>query len=586
MTFRFYVSLCVTVLVSALHTQTERRPTPVPLSAEQCGCSIDVQVTRHNSYEPISDVELKLTVQQPGSPGFIPAPTVIATGTTDNSGNFHFGNLAEGTYNIVAEREGYFLYGTLRVVSLGHPANIPSQQSSGDNVGIQQNHQVTLSLAPYSAISGTIKDATGEPIQNATVQAFTVYYRDGHRTLEYSGPFVQTNARGEYRIPQLGAGEYFVRAEAEPISLNRTFYPNTLAPDDAKTVVVREGEDRIGINVDIPDRPMVSISGTVIVPFPGGDIDSDGKINRSIRSFFLIPRSSFFVENPMEWQNVTHSSSQDPNSTEFPFVIHGVPSGEYDFYPEFVDLTHGRVDYFSGHAIINVESTDIHDVRVVIHQGAEMTGHFSVPAIPIQTGPQPPRPKASVTLTTVDTMPKNLQNRYPTATADDQGNFVFRGLTEGRYLIRAVNTSLQDLFVTDIRSGARSIYFDDAVISVGLDSSDPIEITTRLGGMATIQGTVPTKGKTGRLVLVPDAPRQNNLLLYRSLAIKSSDAFIFTMSEVPPGTYKLFASEWLPFDAEKDPEFIIRHAHLGATVTVNSGASLKDIVVPMIPDYR
>src|SRR3954468_18770190 len=61
----------IAVLQSAQNVPST--PAPVarsaspPLTAEQCQCSIEIVVTRHNSSEPLADAELSLTIRS-GSP--------------------------------------------------------------------------------------------------------------------------------------------------------------------------------------------------------------------------------------------------------------------------------------------------------------------------------------------------------------------------------------------------------------------------------------------------------------------------------------------------------------------------------------
>ncbi len=68
---------------------------------------------------------------------------------------------------------------------------------------------VTLTMAPTSAISGHITDRDGEPVGHARVQAMELYYENGERRL-YILQVVQTNDLGEYRFYWLPPGRYFV----------------------------------------------------------------------------------------------------------------------------------------------------------------------------------------------------------------------------------------------------------------------------------------------------------------------------------------------------------------------------------------
>ena len=249
--------------------------------------------------------------------------------------------------------------------------------------------------------------------------------------------------------------------------------------------------------------------GTVVIPLSGGDLESDGTILRSVSSFFLIRRSSYFIDNPQELANVEHATSHQPNSTEFPFAIRDVPPGDYDFYAIFEDFTHGRVDRSSGHALVHVESQDVDDVRVLI-QELQLSGHVTVSVFPQTSDRRIILPGSTVSLIPFSSIPTNLVNTVMTAQVNEKGDFVFRNLPQGRFVLGTVNIQSQakNLAISDIRQGSRDLFFDDSVIVIGDDPPAPIEVAMGVSGSATIEAIVQTKGKPLALVLAPNPPRQ------------------------------------------------------------------------------
>lgn len=80
------------------------------------------------------------------------------------------------------------------------------------------------------------------------------------------------------------------------------------------------------------------------------------------------------------------------------------------------------------------------------------------------------------------------------------------------------------------------------------------------------------RGRSGLLVLVPDAPRREKGYLYRDINITVPSQFTF--EGVAPGMYKVFAIEsWLydPYQgAYLNAEFLRRYEEDGVSITVRN----------------
>ncbi len=589
-----YSILTMIVLAGAQAGQNSRsaqglvsRQVPSPLTPEQCQCSIEVVLTSHNSGEPIAEAELHLTLTSEARSANNPRPTIVpvATGMTNSSGRFLFRDLAEGIYNISAHHDGYFDWGS-GVIFIGHlgAANIAGVRVT--DADIKQNPQISITLTPGGTIAGTVRDVNGRPMAKVTVQAFRLAFEGGVRKLQYVGGFDETDDQGKYRLRWFAAGEYFVRVERDSNPLHAIYHPDTAEPVQAIPVILREGEEKYGIDVAMPKLPAMSISGTVIVPFSGGDIAHDGTVTPRISSFYLVRRTSIFLDNPREIPNVEQTSGLDPNGREFPFRIQDVPSGEYDFYPVFLDLTQGPVDHIAGHAVIQVESHDIRDLRVEVHRNVDVAGHVTVPKSIGNFIQQ----VVGVRITGLQPLPMPLAGGTVSRISDASGDFLMENLSPGRYAIGVVLTR-EDLYVSDIRQGSRSVY-DDAAITVGSETADPVEIIVSTG-TATVSGTVQMdKTTSAKIVLVPEPPRRQNFNLYKSMDTFQPRTATFGFKGVAPGTYKLFAFafEGLEFeslkDAEKIPEFMSQFESRGVRITVNAGATLTNIRIPLISNVH
>jgi len=123
---------------------------------------------------------------------------------TGQDGKFTFSNLHAGGWCIVATSVG----------GKFTPAEYRQRGVKGRGVTIpltdgEKMPNVTLTMAPTSAITGRITDRDGEALGHARVQAMELYYENGERRL-YILQVVQTNDLGEYRFYWLPPGRYFV----------------------------------------------------------------------------------------------------------------------------------------------------------------------------------------------------------------------------------------------------------------------------------------------------------------------------------------------------------------------------------------
>jgi len=135
-----------------------------------------------------------------------------------------------------------------------------------------------------------------------------------------------------------------------------------------------------------------------------------------------------------------------------------------------------------------------------------------------------------------------------------------------------------ELYVTDVRIGDRS-YYEDGTFRLS-DWKEPIRITFATSA-ATVSGTVvwPEGQKKIRAaaVLVPDAPRRRTLYVYRQGGVDESDKF--KIVGVPPGTYKLFASDLLSENGWRNADVISKYEDAGIPITVTANSSLTGLQV-------
>jgi hypothetical protein len=494
------------------------------------------QVLRASSSEPVGDVEISLV-----SPNINVRPRTV----TNGQGSFSFDDLPAGKYSVQARREGYF-------TEQGNP--LPNFVATVTLEPLR-SQQIVVTLIPGAIISGRATDTEGQPMVGVEMSAMKLQYDEGRPVFSVGTPPIATNARGEYRIPWLPPGEYYLRAEfpspRQQFAM-RTYYPGTTDSLAAITLTIRGGESLDGTNLIIPTVPMVRLSGEIL---------TEGR-PVAVRTFYLLPQDGRPQESyPFELKNLL---SLTPG---FVLEARGIPPGSYELAPFFVGE---NATYHTGRTHVEIGQDNVENIAAIVNPNVDVKGKILV----AEGGAIPAFP--SLQLRARDaTVP--LMSRSATAQISPDGSFVIPNVTAGRYYVYFSVPSrgnASSWYVSGLRLGSVDIRNDGVIDIQGVAS--PLEITLS-SGAGTIRGVVDAAG--GQLpphadvVLVPQFSRRANPLFYDRTGMDADGSFNF--EGVAPGEYKVFAFEQLQATAEQNPSFIARYETLGQSVTVNSGSSTE-----------
>jgi hypothetical protein len=165
---------------------------------------------------------------------------------------------------------------------------------------------VTVGIARGAVISGTVRDANGEPAAGVRMQLLAYGIdSNGERTLQTrtfsnsGNGLLQTDDRGAYRIYGLRPGEYYVQASSslggratsaaeiewalrvvgaaggnlgaapppgQLMMLAPAFYPGTADPAQAIPITLKAGEERSGVDFAFSFIPTATVSGIIRGP--------------------------------------------------------------------------------------------------------------------------------------------------------------------------------------------------------------------------------------------------------------------------------------------------------------------------------
>ncbi|HJZ71447.1 MAG TPA: carboxypeptidase-like regulatory domain-containing protein [Vicinamibacterales bacterium] len=195
-----------------------------------------------------------------------------ASAQADEDGWYAFHDVPPGRYLLGSDMPGY-------------RRSVPGQRTPwerGDLVTMGADRaevRVNLALRRGSAIEGRVIDEYGDPVENVAVSASVIRIVAGRpqlvsapRTAIRAG--TRTDDRGRYRIFALAPGEYIVSAtvgqqdvDRPTIDLpgyTRSYYPATLTPTEAARVEVRDGEDRLNVDITLVKGGTSRVAGRVM----------------------------------------------------------------------------------------------------------------------------------------------------------------------------------------------------------------------------------------------------------------------------------------------------------------------------------
>ena len=391
--------------------------------------------------------------------------------TTDESGHYRLADLPAGAYVIAVSNPSR--RGGSRtekhVATNGHDLN-------GINFDVIAN----------GTIKGKVLDENKEPVPGVIVLLASREY-----FLGVAGYFPhasgRTNDRGEYSIDSVAAGEpWFLVADVRPTQLPahseaplnpklrrripmRTWYPNSPSTDGAAPVILRPGEVREGVSIEMKKSPNHCAEGTLLTANGG-----PGALRFTLEA--LQPSSGVSESGGMFMAGANGATGADGG-----FRI-------CDLYPGSYRLqamnTGGEFQF--GSALVNVADEDVRGLKIATFTTVPVAGEVvlegPVPAVPLV-------PKVRVSLQPLlRTFMQGEQQASPRA--DIPGPFTIAGVVPDDYMVRTF-VNAPGLYVKDVRWDGISIFHQPLRLSGGMSGSGLRVVVGQDGG--TLSATVATQ---------------------------------------------------------------------------------------------
>jgi protocatechuate 3,4-dioxygenase beta subunit len=340
------------------------------------------------------------------------------TVTTDSDGKFQALDLAPGLYTVNATLPGF--------------VTTPDAATEvGDARYYRLGDSVTLSLVKGGVITGTVRDANGEPVVAVSVRAVRTRDANGRtlpRSFTYSQPRM-TDDRGIYRLYGLQPGTYIVMAGGSlgfsglPNAYDSdapTFFPSSTR-DTAAEISVRGGEEATGTDIRYRGERGRIISGSV-----SGAIDPNLRYGISI---------SLALSSNGAYESTTFIQPGAKPS----FSFNGISDGEYELTAQ--QGLGGGESAASAPRHVTVKGSDVTGIELSLAPLGSIAGRVFLEAPSKETCGDK---RGATFLETLIAARRDEKIQSPEATRtpfflgggsipDDQGKFTIRNVQTGSY---------------------------------------------------------------------------------------------------------------------------------------------------------
>jgi protocatechuate 3,4-dioxygenase beta subunit len=484
------------------------------------------------------------------------------TASTDADGNFHVDGVEPGRYRIFFERTGF-----VAVNERGSKADINIFAVKPG----QTLENLTFRMLPTAVISGRITDEDGDPMSDVRIVA--QMEKPGKMKHELEGA-TSTNDLGEFRLSGLFPGRYTVAATPPPDFRDyerlakpavaadsgdnsaakhpetrylTTYYPGTFDAAQASIVVLKAGDD-MPVNIALLQSRTYRVRG-IITGIGAG-------------------------EKPIIEMRSKSGDSNRANSVDVgpdgQFEVRGVAPGTYSLMATAGTESHSL---FAREDIV-VTAGDVEGIKLSPSPSFTMSGHIRVEGAS----------NASITQYAVNLRPAGSpdnssiyisQDVFGTNAAVDRlGNFEWGNVIRGNYVVQVFGGDRPGgLFLKSAKIGGQDI-------TTGFLAGGPatMDLVVSYNG-GSVEGKVVEKegdadgdhpAANATVVAVPEEKYRN---LPDRFAGGATDQYgHFTIRALPPGSYTLYAWEYVDENVYSDPDFLKSQESFGKAIKIEENS--------------
>jgi hypothetical protein len=468
-------------------------------------------------------------------------------------------------------------------------------------------------MTATGALRGRLWNADKAPAPVVVVRLFRlVYGADGEQTRQYVAA-TRTDDRGEFRMTYVTPGRYYVAAgstpgvdgayyngiaEVYPI----TYYPGVPDLAQALPIDVAPGAE-LAVELSQHRLPAVRVRGRVVDTRTGRPPTS---VDISLTTRGAGGRS-FEVSDEAKRYNGSNGELELHDILPGTYLVTATWGGSIALPAAFMPTkpaaepesndpaaraawnkqNHAAMEFAMSfaregvaYATLTVGDTDINGFELNIVGGGSITGRVRIDG----SSPADAQVLARVKVLlkpSLDGKPFRITNVYPVepASINPDGTFRFNNASVGEYRV-AIEGLDSGFYLKEARSGAsdalnRSFTFtpsESNVLDLVIGSGAP-----EIRGVVTDERLVPAPG--AQIALVPERNR-DRVELFRTATAGPDGRF--SVANVAPGDYKLFAWQTLEPFAYFDPELLQRDESKARSVQVKESAN-QSIDLRVIP---
>ena len=484
------------------------------------------------------------------------------TATTDAAGKYRVESVPPGSYQALAESDNHSM------TAYGPRSGSSAQGTPITLVAGQKVTGIDIKLIPYGRITGKVTNADGEPMAGVEVGALRPLYSNGKTRLTQA-TFWTTNDLGEYRLRRVQPGRYYLSAKRRAPVEGRdrtarpsregyavTYFPGTIDVQGAAPVEVRPGQTLV-IDFKLARAPTAPVRGRIV--------------NRAGVAMSLITISALPAAGSLP--NAESVATPRPDGT---FELPAVTPGRY-----YLIAQPRTPQAQSPQAIQEVE------VRGEPLEGLvlDLIAPFQVPGtVRVEDADNVDLRTtkiylASPLLLTSPTLLLASAGALGSARMNPDGTFT---LTAGAGPRMLEVSPPKGCYVKSAKIGEMDLLGKDVDLSGPPGEGLQIVLSGRAGtitGVVNDEKGAPAQG--ARVVLAPEGTERRAIT--RLYSTTTADQYgKFTIGELTPGDYKLFAFGSVDAGAWMDPQFMKPLESRGKAVTVREGSS-EAVELRLIP---
>lgn len=569
--------LAVVVFGSSLFAQQQAQtPQPATDPKELAGIT---GKTVAPSGQPLK--KTKLTLRPASGMGQIsvgPDGPHVYTSTSDAEGKFVFEAIPAGKYTLWAERQGYLNQ------SYGAKHNF----AQGTILTLDKGQQITdlvFSLTPQAVNSGKVLDEDGDPMSGVMLRLQRQMYVDGRRKLQMMGG-ANSDENGDFKLTRIGPGKYYLAAVPqqrngfmEPAVPGQksnkpeedyvlTYYPGVLEETSATAIDITAGRDLPGMDIRLKKAQVFKVKGKLTGEIPAS---SAQRVRVMVQ-----PQGDMFFGYIGGVQIGKDGS----------FELTHVQPGTYSLVAMSMQ---GQVQVIAREPIV-VGDQNVDGVALEVQSSVTISGSIKVEGTPKTDPTQSPSASApqpaSVRVGLTPLQGPSFGNS--TGIVGNDNTFTIKDLVPGKYRVNSYSNPA-GTYLKSVQYGNQEVLGADIDIASGGGAALVLTFSASGGEVSgSVQGDDSNPVQGGAVTLVPDPPDPQLRTHYLQAGIDQTGHF--TMKNVPPGKYRVYAWEEIESGAYIDPDFTKPFESSASAITVNESGretvTLKRISVARIEEAK